>query len=190
LRPNSFPSRPRGPIWTSRRPTRSGQSRLRRRFPPSMRAFAFPLRRVELGEIGLAYFSPPQCEVVHRCAKFFESRAEEGKRNGNNRASGRGGFSLGSLASVALWNAQDLPIALSQPVRALQGGSRRADQDCCAGSKCGEKDFFGVMAGTPPPPRQKLARPHPRARTNDLSSFRTRFARRAAARVASQEFGT
>src|SRR5262249_43374703 len=39
-RPNSFPSRPRGPSWTSRRPPRSGQSRPRRRFPPSMRAFA------------------------------------------------------------------------------------------------------------------------------------------------------
>jgi hypothetical protein len=40
FRPNSFPSRPRGPSWTSRRSTRSGQSRPRRRFPPSMRAFA------------------------------------------------------------------------------------------------------------------------------------------------------
>ena len=30
------------------------------------------LRRVEFGEIGLAYFSPPQCEAGHRCKKFFE----------------------------------------------------------------------------------------------------------------------
>src|SRR6516165_10007219 len=55
FRPNSFPSGPRGPSWTSRRTTRSGQSRPRRRFPPSMRAFASPLRRVELVE-ELAYF--------------------------------------------------------------------------------------------------------------------------------------
>ena len=30
--------------------------------------------------IGFAYFSQPQCEVVHRCAKFFEAKAEEGKK--------------------------------------------------------------------------------------------------------------
>ena len=79
-RPNSFPSRPRGPSWTSRRPTRSGQSRPPRRFPPSMRAFASPLRRVELVDSGLHFFSPPRCEVVHGCAKFFEARAEDGIR--------------------------------------------------------------------------------------------------------------
>ena len=70
-RPNSFPSRPRAPSWTSRRTTRSGQSRPRRRFPLSMRAFASPLRRVELADRGSHIFSPPQREVVHKCAKFF-----------------------------------------------------------------------------------------------------------------------
>jgi hypothetical protein len=51
------PSRPpRGPSWTSRRPTTSGQSRPRRRFPPSQRAFASPLRRVELADRGFAHF--------------------------------------------------------------------------------------------------------------------------------------
>src|SRR5262245_32757089 len=45
FRPNSFPSHPRGPSWTSRRTTRSGQSRPRRRFLPSMRAFASPYVR-------------------------------------------------------------------------------------------------------------------------------------------------
>jgi hypothetical protein len=83
-RPN--PNRPRGPSWTSRRPTRSGQSRPRRRFPPAMRAFASP--RVELADRGSHVFSPPRCEGVHRCAKFFEAKAEEGKRNGTERAKG------------------------------------------------------------------------------------------------------
>jgi hypothetical protein len=78
FRPNSFPSRPRGPSWTSRRSTRSGQSRPRRRFPPSTHAFASPLRRVELADRGSHIFSPPQREVVHGCAKFFGARAEEG----------------------------------------------------------------------------------------------------------------
>jgi hypothetical protein len=55
--------------------------------PPSMRAFASPPRRVELADRGSHIFSPPQCEVVHTCAKFFEARAEEGKRNGTERAS-------------------------------------------------------------------------------------------------------
>jgi len=40
-----------------------------------MRAFASPLRRVELAE-GLAYFRGPQREVVHKCAKFFGARAK------------------------------------------------------------------------------------------------------------------
>jgi hypothetical protein len=31
-----------------------------------MYAFAHPLCRLELGEVGLAYFSPSQCEVVHK----------------------------------------------------------------------------------------------------------------------------
>jgi hypothetical protein len=58
-RPNSFPSRPRGPSWTSRRPTRSGQSRPRWRFPSSMRAFASPLRRVELADRARTFFRRP-----------------------------------------------------------------------------------------------------------------------------------
>ena len=36
-----------------------------------------PLRRVELAE-GSHIFSPPQCELVHRCPKFLHQRAEEG----------------------------------------------------------------------------------------------------------------
>src|SRR6516165_11156515 len=88
FRPNSFPSRPRGPSWTSRRSTRSGQSRPQRRFPPSMRAFASPLCRGELADRGSHIFSPPQREVVHGCAKFFEATAEEGKRNGMNVQTG------------------------------------------------------------------------------------------------------
>jgi hypothetical protein len=52
-----------------------------------MRAFASLYAALSL-PIGLAYFSPPQREVVHGCAKFFEARAEEGKRNGNERANG------------------------------------------------------------------------------------------------------
>jgi hypothetical protein len=63
-RPSSFPNRPPGPTWTSQQPTRSGQSRPQRPFPPSMRAFASP-HRVEIGEEGVARFSPLQCEVVH-----------------------------------------------------------------------------------------------------------------------------
>src|SRR5262249_12753297 len=55
-RPNSVASRPRGPSWTLRRPTRSGQSRPRWRFPPSMRAFASPLCRVELAEGARIFF--------------------------------------------------------------------------------------------------------------------------------------
>jgi len=47
-----------------------------------------PLRGVELADSGLHFFSPPRCEVVHGCAKFFEARAEEGKRNCNERANG------------------------------------------------------------------------------------------------------
>ena len=43
----------------------------------------FPSACVELGEIGLTYFSRPECEALHRNAKFFEARAEEGKNNGN-----------------------------------------------------------------------------------------------------------
>jgi hypothetical protein len=41
--------------------------------------FASTLRRVELGEIGLAYFSPPQCEAAHRCKILFGGRSEEAK---------------------------------------------------------------------------------------------------------------
>jgi hypothetical protein len=63
-RPTSFPNRPPGPTWTSQRPTRSGQSRPPRY--PSIRAFASPLPRVELAKEGLAYFSHPLCEAVHR----------------------------------------------------------------------------------------------------------------------------
>ena len=42
-----------------------------------------PSTRVELADRASHIFSPPQCEVVHKCAKFFETRAEEGKRNGD-----------------------------------------------------------------------------------------------------------
>src|SRR5262249_49787859 len=42
-----------------------------------MRAFASPLRRVELADRGSHIFSPPQCEAVHKCAKLFGARAEE-----------------------------------------------------------------------------------------------------------------
>jgi hypothetical protein len=59
-RPSSFPNRPPGPTWTSQQPTRSGQSRPQRPFPPSMRAFASPLRRVEIGEEGgRTFFAAP-----------------------------------------------------------------------------------------------------------------------------------
>ena len=67
--PTSFQSRQRGPTWTSRRPTRSGQSRPRRRFR-SMRAIASPLRQLSLARLGLAYFPPLRdgnCEM--RCQK-------------------------------------------------------------------------------------------------------------------------
>ena len=74
-RPNSFPSHPRGPSWTWRRTTRSGQSRPRLRFPLSMRAFASPHVALSLPR-GSHIFSPPQREVVHKCAKFFGARAE------------------------------------------------------------------------------------------------------------------
>jgi hypothetical protein len=42
---------------------------------------AFPSACVELGAIGLASFSPPQCEVVHTCATFFETRPRKAKEN-------------------------------------------------------------------------------------------------------------
>ena len=45
----------------------------------SMFDLVLHLRRVEFGDIGLAYFSPPQCEAGHRCKKFFEGRSEETK---------------------------------------------------------------------------------------------------------------
>jgi hypothetical protein len=48
-RPTSFPRSAQAPTWTSPRPTRSGQSRPQRPLPSSLRAFASPLRRVELG---------------------------------------------------------------------------------------------------------------------------------------------
>jgi hypothetical protein len=51
-RPTSFLSRPRGPTWTSRRPTRSGQLRPRWRLRWMCYAFAFPSACVELGAIG------------------------------------------------------------------------------------------------------------------------------------------
>jgi hypothetical protein len=41
-----------------------------------MRAFASPLCRVELADRSSHILSPPQYEVVHRCATFFEARAE------------------------------------------------------------------------------------------------------------------
>jgi hypothetical protein len=42
-----------------------------------------PSTRVELADRDSHIFSPPQCEVVHKCAKFFVAGAEEGKRNGD-----------------------------------------------------------------------------------------------------------
>lgn len=62
--PTSFQSRQRGPTWTSRRPTRSGQSRPRRQFR-SMRAIAF-LYVSERGR-GSHIFRDGNCEM--RCQK-------------------------------------------------------------------------------------------------------------------------
>jgi hypothetical protein len=80
-RPTSFLSRPRGPTWTSRRPTRSGRLRPRWRLRWMCYACAFPSACVELGEMGLAYLLPPQCEVVHRCCIIFwrEGRGRQKK---------------------------------------------------------------------------------------------------------------
>ena len=71
-RPNSFPSRPRGPSWTSRRTTRSGQSRPRRRFPLPMRAFASPLRRVELADRARIFFRRPNMRQFTNAQNFLQ----------------------------------------------------------------------------------------------------------------------
>jgi len=86
-RPNSFPSRPRGPSWTSRRPTRSAQSRPRRRFPPSMRAFASPLRRVELAKRGSHIFSPPVVRLFTDAQNFLKQGPWKTKEMAMKRAS-------------------------------------------------------------------------------------------------------
>jgi hypothetical protein len=44
---------------------------------------------LSLAQIGLAYLWLPQREAAHRLAKFFETRGEEGKRNGNRSTSGK-----------------------------------------------------------------------------------------------------
>jgi hypothetical protein len=87
-RPNSFPSRPRGPSWTSRRPTRSAQSRPRRRFPPSMRAFASPLRRVELAKRSSHIFSPPVVRLFTDAQNFLKQGPWKTKEMAMKRASG------------------------------------------------------------------------------------------------------
>jgi hypothetical protein len=84
-RPTSFLSRPRGPTWTSRRPTRSGRLRSRWQLQWLRYACAFPSACVELGEIGLAYLRSPECEVVHRCATFFEARPRKAKKMASKR---------------------------------------------------------------------------------------------------------
>ena len=88
-RPTSFLSRPRGPTWTSRRPTRSGQLRPRWRLRWMCYACAFPSPALSLAKLDLAYFSAPQCEALHRCAKFFDARVEEGKKYGVDRGLSR-----------------------------------------------------------------------------------------------------
>src|SRR5215510_1074600 len=49
-RPTPFPRFAPEPTWTLRRPTRLGQPPPQRPFPPSMRAFASPLRRLTLAK--------------------------------------------------------------------------------------------------------------------------------------------
>jgi hypothetical protein len=65
-RPKTFPRWARGPIWTSRRPTRSGQSRPRLRFR-SMRAFAHLWVALSL-DLGLACFPGSECDAGHTFA--------------------------------------------------------------------------------------------------------------------------
>src|SRR2546430_2774134 len=94
------PRWPRGSTRTSLRSTRSGQSRPRRRYR-SLCAFVSPLRRrVELGGIGLPYFSAPPCEVVHTVDRKLRHPRGAAARGGRAALDGREEIGDGFVARV------------------------------------------------------------------------------------------
>src|SRR5262249_21886745 len=96
FRPNSFPSRPRGPSWTSRRTTRSGQSRPRRRFLPSMRAFASPYVALSLPIVACTFFRRPDVREFTDAQNFLKQGPRKVKEIAMSGQTGLHGGEAGS----------------------------------------------------------------------------------------------
>jgi hypothetical protein len=77
--PTSVPRSAQAPTWTSPRTTRLGQSRPQRPLPPSMRAFASPLRQ------GSHICRRPNVRQFTDAQSFLKHEPRKAKNNGNDR---------------------------------------------------------------------------------------------------------